>query len=139
MMNVLLASALLGAISPTASAQTPQPTSLSAPAKAEAAERTSSVLQPSPTPRYDPREAFGRLVLPEAVNRYRSGDGAPGPDYWQNRADDRIDARLDPRSHVSWGRSGSTQRFASLSPTGRSNTPSPATSSAPWRARVVRI
>ena len=54
---------------------------------------------PSATPtRYDPRETFGPLVLPGAVNRYRSGDGAPGPDYWQNRADYRIDARLEPKS-----------------------------------------
>ncbi len=68
-----------------------------------AAAAAALALQPpvaaSPT-RYDPREAFGRLVLPEAVNRYRSGDGAPGPDYWQNRADYRIEARLDPASKV---------------------------------------
>jgi hypothetical protein len=49
-----------------------------------------------PTTRFDPRETFAPLTLPEAVNRYRSGDGSPGPDYWQNRADYRIDARLDP-------------------------------------------
>ena len=48
--------------------------------------------------RYDPRETFAPLALPGAVNRYRSGDGAPGPDYWQNRADYAIDARLDPEA-----------------------------------------
>ena len=47
-------------------------------------------------PRYDPKETFAPLTLPGAVNRYRSGDGAPGPDYWQNRADYDIKARLDP-------------------------------------------
>ena len=41
--------------------------------------------------------------MPEAVNRYRSGDGSPGPDYWQNRADYDIAARLDPVSKVLTG------------------------------------
>ena len=47
------------------------------------------------------------MTLPGSVNRYRSGDGAPGPDYWQNRPDYDIKARLDPavfwrvhRSHL---------------------------------------
>ena len=30
------------------------------------------------------------------MNRYRSSNGAPGPDYWQNRADYEIHATLDP-------------------------------------------
>ena len=40
-------------------------------------------------------EAFAPLTLPEPVNRYRSSNGAPGPDYWQNRADYEIHATLD--------------------------------------------
>jgi hypothetical protein len=47
---------------------------------------------------YNPQEAFAPLTLPQPVNRYRSGDGAPGPDYWQNRADYDIQARLDPKA-----------------------------------------
>jgi len=39
--------------------------------------------------------AFAPLALPEPVNRYRSSNGAPGPDYWQNRADYEIHASLD--------------------------------------------
>jgi hypothetical protein len=39
-------------------------------------------------------------VLREAVNRYRSGDGAPGPDYWQNRVDYDIRARIDVAAKV---------------------------------------
>ncbi|MBS0281879.1 MAG: M1 family peptidase, partial [Proteobacteria bacterium] len=46
--------------------------------------------------RYDPRRTFAPLTLPVAVNSYRAGDGAPGPDYWQNRADYKIAATLDP-------------------------------------------
>ena len=62
-----------------------QPPSASVPAQATVAGREPD--PPSSAPRYDPHEAFARLVLPEAVNRYRSANGAPGPDYWQNRAD----------------------------------------------------
>jgi hypothetical protein len=39
--------------------------------------------------------AFAPLTLPEPVSRYRSSNGAPGPDYWQNRADYEIHATLD--------------------------------------------
>jgi len=48
---------------------------------------------------YDPSRTFARLTLPQPVNRYRSADGAPGPDYWQNRADYEIHARLDTLAH----------------------------------------
>jgi len=52
----------------------------------------------APTPPaspYDPKAAFAPLSLREPVNRYRSGSGAPGPDYWQNRVDYTIKASLD--------------------------------------------
>ena len=45
---------------------------------------------------YDPLEAFAPLTLPDPVNSYRSGNGAPGPDYWQNTADYEIHARIHP-------------------------------------------
>jgi hypothetical protein len=47
---------------------------------------------------FDPRAAFAPLGYPQAVDRYRSGNGAPGPDYWQNRADYDIRARIDVAS-----------------------------------------
>jgi len=46
--------------------------------------------------RYDPRETFAPYTPPNAVNSYRSANGAPGPAYWQNRANYNIQARLDP-------------------------------------------
>ncbi|HEV2273700.1 MAG TPA: M1 family metallopeptidase [Acidobacteriaceae bacterium] len=49
-----------------------------------------------PRPAYDPLKTFAPLTLPEAVNRYRASDGAPGPEYWQNTADYEIHANLDP-------------------------------------------
>ena len=49
-----------------------------------------------PANAYDPLLTFAPLDPAPAPNRYRSANGAPGPDYWQNRADYVIDARLDP-------------------------------------------
>ncbi len=44
---------------------------------------------------FDPLKTFAPLNLAEPVNAYRSGDGTPGPSYWQNRADYTIHATLD--------------------------------------------
>lgn len=44
---------------------------------------------------YNPQETFAPLTLPDPVNNYRSANGAPGPDYWQNSADYEIHATLD--------------------------------------------
>src|SRR5580704_1727550 len=49
----------------------------------------------APTPPYDPAKTFAPLTLPEPINSYRSSNGAPGPDYWQNSADYEIHANLD--------------------------------------------
>ena len=44
---------------------------------------------------YDPVRTFAPLTLPDPVNAYRSGNGAPGPRYWQNEADYELHATLD--------------------------------------------
>jgi hypothetical protein len=49
---------------------------------------------------YDPLQTFAPLTLPNPVNRYRSANGAPGPDYWQNRAGYAIHATLDPNART---------------------------------------
>jgi hypothetical protein len=54
-----------------------------------------SLSMPAVAGRYNPLETFAPLTLPQSVNRYRSGSGAPGPDYWQNRADYEIHAQLN--------------------------------------------
>ena len=56
--------------------------------------------QPAAHGDYDPKLAFAPLTLPDAVNRYRSSNGAPGPDYWQNCVDYDIRARIDVPSKV---------------------------------------
>ena len=48
---------------------------------------------------YNPLETFAPLNLDPPVTRYRSSNGTPGPDYWQNRADYTIRVRLDPATH----------------------------------------
>ena len=44
---------------------------------------------------YDPLKTFAPLTLPDPVNSYRSANGAPGPLYWQNRADYEIYTAID--------------------------------------------
>ncbi len=83
-------------------AQTPpatQPPSASVSAKAETASRPRASAS-GRSVGFDPREVFAPIAFPEAINRYRSADGSPGPDYWQNRADYDISARLDPGSRT---------------------------------------
>ncbi|HLZ77527.1 M1 family metallopeptidase [Phenylobacterium sp.] len=52
---------------------------------------------------YDPLKTFGPLTLPAPANSIRSGSGAPGPAYWQNRADFSIAASIDTKVHVLTG------------------------------------
>ena len=53
--------------------------------------------------KYDPQALFAPFHYQNPVNRYRSADGRPGPDYWQNRADYEIHATLDPQSKTLTG------------------------------------
>ncbi|HEY3799410.1 MAG TPA: M1 family metallopeptidase [Caulobacteraceae bacterium] len=46
-------------------------------------------------PAYDPIAAFASLPMPDPVNGDHGASGAPGPGYWQNRADYTIAANLD--------------------------------------------
>ena len=52
---------------------------------------------------YDPLKTFGPLTLSAPANSIRTGSGAPGPDFWQNRADFSIAARIDTTAHVLTG------------------------------------
>ena len=56
----------------------------------------SAALIAASSPGYDPLETFAPLDLGQAVNVYRSSNGLPGPQYWQNKADYQIHASLDP-------------------------------------------
>ena len=64
-------------------------------------------------PAQAPASPFAALPLP-AANSYRTGSGRPGPDYWQQRADYRIVATLDPAANELSGRE--TITYANRSP-----------------------
>ncbi len=55
---------------------------------------------PAAAAAFDPRVTFAPLTLPDPVNAYRSGNGAPGPSYWQNQADYELHADLDVAAKV---------------------------------------
>src|SRR5882757_8842852 len=44
---------------------------------------------------YDQHEAFAPLFYPAFGDETRAADGTPGPKYWQNRADYKIESSLD--------------------------------------------
>ena len=48
---------------------------------------------------YDHKEAFNPQFYPYPGNDYRSASGEPGPKYWQNRADYKINCILDTAKH----------------------------------------
>ena len=62
---------------------------------ASAPQTTSAPQHKAPQSGFDPRVTFAPLSLPDPVNVYRSSNGAPGPNYWQNEADYQIHATLD--------------------------------------------
>ncbi|THD82615.1 MAG: M1 family peptidase [Phenylobacterium sp.] len=64
--------------------------------QAQAAPPTAPNANDAPANPYEPLKTFAPLTLPIPASRVRTGAGTPGPDYWQNRADYRIDAHLDP-------------------------------------------
>lgn len=49
--------------------------------------------------KYNHREAFNPVFYTQTPNQYRSASGKPGPQYWQNRADYKIDCTIDPETH----------------------------------------
>jgi len=49
--------------------------------------------------KYDNKEAFHPQFYPYPGNDIRSASGEPGPKYWQNRADYKINATLNTDSH----------------------------------------
>ncbi len=56
-----------------------------------------------PASSYDPLKTFAPLSLPDPVNGYRSSNGAPGPQYWQNRADYELHATITPETKTLTG------------------------------------
>ncbi len=64
-----------------------------------------------------PVEKFQQLeTLLPSPNAQRNAAGAPGPAYWQNRADYRLEATLDEKTHQLTGRGTLTYHNASPDP-----------------------
>src|ERR1700737_1058245 len=51
------------------------------------------------TSHYDQHAAFNPLFYPSNGTVYRSANGPPGPKYWNNRAENKINAALDTAQH----------------------------------------
>jgi hypothetical protein len=49
--------------------------------------------------KYNQRETFNPVFYTAPGNEFRSGSGEPGPRYWQNRPDYKIDCSLDTETH----------------------------------------
>ncbi len=52
-----------------------------------------------PATNYDYHETFGPPFYSKNGNEYRAADGAPGPKYWQNRADYQLTAHLNDQTN----------------------------------------
>jgi len=59
-----------------------------------------TTLVPNAQSKYDAKEAFNPQFYPYPGNDFRSASGEPGPKYWQNNADYKINCTLDTIKHV---------------------------------------
>ncbi len=59
---------------------------------------TSAFAQETST--YNQHKSFDPEFLNQPGTAYRSGSGAPGPDYWQNHADYKLAARIDTKNKI---------------------------------------
>src|SRR6185312_7161726 len=53
----------------------------------------------APAP-FNPLQKFAPFHYPQPATAFRSASGAPGPLFWQNRADYQIQATLDPATRL---------------------------------------
>ncbi len=49
--------------------------------------------------KYDQHKAFPAMFYPNGGNEFREAAGTPGPKYWQNRADYKLNVTLDTAKH----------------------------------------
>jgi hypothetical protein len=53
----------------------------------------------APATKYDYHDAFAPFFYSKNGNEYRAASGEPGPKYWQNRADYRLDVKLNEQTN----------------------------------------
>ena len=56
--------------------------------------------QPEIATKFNQHEAFAPFFYPSFGDEIRAADGTPGPKYWQNRADYRINVTLNDSLHI---------------------------------------
>jgi len=52
-----------------------------------------------PASKYDQHKAFPAVFYPAGGNEFREASGTPGPKYWQNHADYKLNVTLDTAKH----------------------------------------
>lgn len=62
-------------------------------------QQASQAQSAAPANNYDPHDVFAPLFYPAYGDDVRTAAGTPGPKYWQNSADYKIDASLDAETH----------------------------------------
>ncbi|MDQ6608395.1 MAG: M1 family peptidase, partial [Bacteroidota bacterium] len=53
----------------------------------------------TPVSKFNPKALFDLQFYPNGGNEFRSANGTPGPKYWQNRADYKLNVTLDTTQH----------------------------------------
>jgi hypothetical protein len=59
--------------------------------------------QQNPESVFNPQELFAQNFFTKNGNEFRSANGAPGPKYWQNRADYNLHAKIDTNNNTLTG------------------------------------
>ncbi len=97
MKNIYLICFMLLASTEIVTAQTTtNATSTTAPPPAPRARRNMDQPDPNaPASKYDYRDAFAPFFYTKNGNEYRAASGEPGPKYWQNRADYKLDVKFN--------------------------------------------
>jgi len=102
MKNIYLICFILFASTEMVTAQTTTTTSATTVAAPPPPRARRNMDQPdpnSPATKYDYRDAFAPFFYSKNGNEYRAASGEPGPKYWQNRADYRLDVKLNEQTN----------------------------------------
>ena len=102
MKNIYLICFMLFASTEMVTAQTTTTTSATTVAAPPPPRARRNMDQPdpnSPATKYDYRDAFAPFFYSKNGNEYRAASGEPGPKYWQNRADYRLDVKLNEQTN----------------------------------------
>ena len=84
----------------TAQTTTSNASTTTAPPPAPRARRNMDQPDPNaPATKYDYHDAFAPFFYSKNGNEYRAASGEPGPKYWQNRADYRLDVKLNEQTN----------------------------------------